>query len=404
MKVNLFTPPALRFGGQARLPLQSEFGGQAFLLCLFVGCNSPPPFVSLVKMLQQKPIKELQNKEIVDHFFLLKKIELRQTKTGRDYLSLEFGDKSGSIAANFWDGFEEFQSSAVQGSIVKIKGYVESFNDRLQLKIERARVSIQKDKVNVSDFLQTSERNITEMQNEFWERIEKIKNERLKELLELIFTSEGSFGEERFQKFSFAPAGKSWHHSYICGLIEHTLEIVKICDLMCDIHPELNRDLLITGALLHDIGKIEELSYETAFDYTDKGRLIGHIVMAANWIENACQKIQNFPDELKTLLLHLVLSHQGKLENASPVEPKTLEAIALYHADELSAKTNAYKTLIQQESSEATWTRFHSLIGSSLYIPKNTGENEQLKVDSNSERKKFSSKKNPNKDEQSLFG
>ncbi|MBU2444990.1 MAG: HD domain-containing protein [Bacteroidetes bacterium] len=367
-------------------------------------------------MLQQKPIKELQNKEIVDHFFLLKKIELRQTKTGRDYLSLEFGDKSGSITANYWDGFEEFQSSAAQGSIVKIKGYVESFNDRLQLKIERARVSNQKDKVNVSDFLQTSERNITEMQNEFWEQIEKIKNERLKELLKIIFT------EERFEKFSFAPAGKSWHHSYIGGLIEHTLETVKICDLMCDIHPELNRDLLITGALLHDIGKTEELSYESAFDYTDKGRLIGHIVMAVNWIEIACQKIQNFPDELKTLLLHLVLSHQGKLENASPVEPKTLEAIALYHADELSAKTNAYKTLVQQESSETTWTRFHSLIGSALYIPKRTDENEQLaiendpsadglktclptgKIDNNIDRKKSSSKKNKDSDEQSLFG
>ncbi|MBM4174830.1 MAG: HD domain-containing protein [Ignavibacteria bacterium] len=355
-------------------------------------------------MLQQKPIKELQNKEIVNHFFLLKKIEVKQTKTGRDYLSLEFGDKSGSITANYWDGFEEFQSSAVQGSIVKIKGFVESYNDRLQLKIERAHVSTQKDQVSISDFLQTSDRDITEMQNEFWERVKKIKNEPLNKLLELIFN------EEKFQKFSYAPAGKSWHHSYIGGLLEHTLEIVKICDLMCDIHSDLNRDLLITGALLHDIGKIEELSYETAFDYTDKGRLIGHIVMAVSWIENACQQIPNFSDELKTLLLHLILSHQGKLENASPVEPKTIEAIALYHADELSAKTNAYKTLVQQESSDATWTRFHSLIGSSLYISKRTNDNGQLSMDEgqlnnpiDSDRKKSPSKKTQIKDEQSLF-
>ncbi len=355
-------------------------------------------------MIQQKPIKELQNKEIVDHFFLLKKIEVKQTKTGRDYLSLEFGDKSGSITANFWDGFEEFQTSAIQGSIVHIKGYVESYNDRLQLKIERARVSKEKDKVSVTDFLQSSERDLTEMQNEFWDRIKKVKNEKLNALLKLIFT------EERFQHFSYAPAGKSWHHSYIGGLIEHTLEIVKICDLMCDIHLDLDRDLLVSGALLHDIGKIEELTYESAFDYTDKGRLIGHIVMAASWIENACQQIPNFPDELKTLLLHLILSHQGKLENASPVEPKTIEAIALYHADELSAKTNGYKTLVQQESSEATWTRFHSLIGSSLYISKKTDDNGQLTMDKgqlnspiNSERKKSSPRKNQNRDEQSLF-
>jgi len=152
-------------------------------------------------------------------------------------------------------------------------------------------------------------------------------------------------------------------------LLEHTLEIVRICDLMCSIHSEINRDLLVSGALLHDFGKIEELTYETAFDYSDKGKLLGHIMIGALAVEKTASAIENFPGELKERLIHLVLSHQGKLEYASPVEPKTLEAIVLYQADELSAKTNAYKSAIEAEKNKnSKWTRFLPLANTSLMI------------------------------------
>ncbi|MCF8265093.1 MAG: HD domain-containing protein, partial [Melioribacteraceae bacterium] len=171
-------------------------------------------------------------------------------------------------------------------------------------------------------------------------------------------------------QYQNAPAGKAWHHAYIHGLLEHTLEIVKICDLMCDIHKILDRDLLITGAILHDFGKTEELEFENNFDYTDKGKLLGHIVIAAIEIDKQCAKISEFPDELKNKLIHLVLSHQGKLEFATPVEPKFIEAIVLYHADELSAKTNAYKSaVINDANSGSDWTRYLPLAGTSLLIP-----------------------------------
>ncbi len=147
------------------------------------------------------------------------------------------------------------------------------------------------------------------------------------------------FNEDNMRRFSNAPAGKAWHHSYIHGLIEHTLEIIKICDLMCDIHPEINRDLLIAGAMMHDYGKIEEIKFESSFEYSDKGKLIGHIVLSAFAVQENAAKIPGFPEEIKNCLLHIVLSHQGKLEYASPVVPKTIEAIALYQADELSAKS-----------------------------------------------------------------
>lgn len=347
-------------------------------------------------MLDQKPIKDLQNRDIVNHFFLLKRFELKKKKDGSDYLVLEVGDKTGSLIGNYWEGFENFYNQAFNGAIIKVKGNVELFNDRIQLRIDSASLVEDNEEVSISDFLPTTSRNIDEMKKEFWNRVKKIQNNWLVELIKLVFT------KERFEKFAYAPAGKSVHHNYIAGLIEHTLEIVNICDLMCDMYekgnyqPPINRDLLIAGALLHDIGKIEELTYEAHFDYTDKGKLIGHIVIAANWIYNACRQIPYFPEELETLLIHLILSHQGKLENASPVEPKTLESIVLYHADELSAKTNAYRQIINTGGElNSNWTKYHSLIQSSLFISKDPeyyqkrSINEENNLNNNDEQSKL---------------
>ena len=176
------------------------------------------------------------------------------------------------------------------------------------------------------------------------------------------------FEGKNLKKFSESPAGKSWHHAYVHGLIEHTLEIIRICDLMCDIHPEINRDLLVAGAMMHDFGKTEELSVDASFNYTDKGKLIGHIVIAAMIINEETKKIKGFPEELKNNLLHIILSHQGKLEFASPVVPKTLEAITLYQADELSAKINAYKNALSTEvRGDDGWTRFIALASTDLF-------------------------------------
>jgi 3'-5' exoribonuclease len=171
------------------------------------------------------------------------------------------------------------------------------------------------------------------------------------------------------------PAGKAWHHAYIHGLLEHTLEIIKICELTATFHKEVNRDLLIAGALLHDFGKTEELSDTADFGYTDKGKLLGHIVIAAMEVEKAVMKIPDFPEDLKNRLEHLILSHQGKLEFASPVVPKMLESIILYHADELSAKANAYKNaILEQSGCKSSWTTYIRLAETDLYIPNNKTE------------------------------
>jgi 3'-5' exoribonuclease len=312
-------------------------------------------------MVDQPELIKLQKGDPVNHFLLLKKSELKLTKQNKQYFYLELGDKSITLSANIWDSFSEIYTRLKAGEMVKVTGSIDEFQGTPQIKITSIRQAVLKDNVSPSDFLARSKRNFEEMKSELFSRISKLKNKYLKMLMEQVFS------ENNFTKFSSAPAGKSWHHSYLSGLLEHTLELIKICDLMCNIHSEINRDLVISGALMHDYGKTEELSFETSFEYTNRGKLIGHIVISAMIINEECKKIPGFPDDLRDALLHIILSHQGKLEFASPVIPKTLEAITLYQADELSAKVNAYKSALAEVKEDGKWTRYLPLASTDLF-------------------------------------
>jgi len=313
-------------------------------------------------MLNQKELSTLSRGDIVDHFLIIRKLELRTTKANRQYLTMDLGDKSYALNANIWENLETIYNCIKTGDVIKVSGVIEEYQGNLQIKINSIRALRPDENISPSEFLQKSKNDPAQMMNKFLERIDNISNSYLKSLMKLIFS------RENLEKFSTAPAGKTWHHSYIHGLIEHTLEVINICDLMCDIHPEINRDLLICGAMMHDFGKTEELKYKNTFEYSDKGKLIGHIVIAAMIINEETKKIPGFPEELKNCLIHIILSHQGKLEYASPVVPKTLEAITLYHADELSAKANAYKNaLTTQIKSDSKWTNFLNLASTDLF-------------------------------------
>lgn len=331
-------------------------------------------------MLNQKSISELKKDDVIEHYFLVKKCECRVTKQNKNYLTLELGDKSQNIISYLWENFDEVQKLIKPGDIIFVKGKIDEYQGTAQIKIQSIRPAHQSENVSIKDFLPKSKRNFDEMKNEFYNRIEKINDQNLKSLIKLIFN------EKNFEKYSNAPAGKSWHHAYIHGLIEHTLELIKICDLMCDIHSEINRDLVICGAMMHDFGKTEELSYDSFFEYTDKGKLIGHIVISALIINEESKKIPGFPEDLKNNLLHIVLSHQGKLEFASPVVPKTLEAILLYQADELSAKVNAYKNALVKEiklDDQSKWTRYISLASTDLFNHGIISDSQNKEIDNN---------------------
>lgn len=313
-------------------------------------------------MLNQPELNTLSQNDKIDHYLLIRRLELRSTRSGNDFLSMELGDKTISLNANVWDGFTSVAANGKVGDVVKADGTIEEYQNKLQIRVNSIRLATADDEVNPKDFLPRSKSDLKLMKDEFKKRIDSISDKFIKKLLKQIFTG------ERFEQFCSAPAGKSWHNAYISGLIEHTLEIIKICELMCEFHPELNKDLLIAGAMLHDIGKIEELSYDSAFEYTDKGKLLGHIVIASNLVLDEIKKNPDFPQQLENNLIHLILSHQGKLEHASPVIPKTAEAIALYQADELSAKVNAYKNVINTEGKAGSnWTRFIQLANTDLF-------------------------------------
>ncbi len=325
-------------------------------------------------MIDQTKINSLKSKDKIDHFLLVTNFSLKSARTGNNYLDLELRDTSISLNAKMWTGFESFSGNLKLGTVVKVLGSMDEFNNQLQIKVDRIRLATENDNISPEDFLPNSLRAIEEMEKELKDVIASITSGYLKELLGKVLS------ESNYSKYIRVPAGKAWHHAYIGGLLEHTLEILKICELMCKIHPEVNRELLLTGAILHDIGKIEELEYSTGFNYTDKGKLLGHIVIAANLIEKEASKIKEFPDGIKNQLLHLVLSHQGKLEYATPVVPKTIEAIILYHADELSAKTNAYKGAIEAErGNDTNWTKYLPLAETSLYITDSSEKRQDFK-------------------------
>ncbi|MCK9210734.1 MAG: HD domain-containing protein [Ignavibacteriaceae bacterium] len=310
----------------------------------------------------QTDLATLKKGDHVDHFLMIRRSEIKQTKANKTFVSLELGDKSISLPANLWDNFNSILPELIAGAVVQVEGAIEEYQNSPQLKIENIRLPKPSENISAEFFLPRSKRNFDEMKNEFYEYIASIENVNLKILVDSLFDN------ETFEKFSKAPAGKQWHHAYLHGLLEHTLEIVKICKLMTTFHKEINKDLLIAGAMLHDYGKIEELVFDSAFDYSDKGKLLGHIVLASLKVNEAIKEIPDFPEELKHQLLHLILSHQGKLENASPVVPRTLEAITLYHADELSAQTNAYKSAIVNDvNAQSDWTKYISLISTQLY-------------------------------------
>lgn len=315
-------------------------------------------------MLKQKKLNQLSTGDDVNHLLLLTKVELKTTKNNKEYLNLELQDSSASFNAKLWENFQDLLEKSESTKIVKVEGKIEDYMGQTQIRINKIKFVNASEELSIEDFLPKSKRDLEEMIKEFNSTIDSVDDKNLRALLKNIFRG------ERFEKFKRVPAGKSWHHSYIHGLLEHTLEMVKICELICSFHVEVNRDLLITGTLLHDYGKIEELTANTNFEYTDKGRLLGHIVIAAIVVEEAVKQVKGFSESLKNQLIHLILSHQGKLEYASPVEPKTLEAIILYHADELSAKSNAYKNAILTGSDgKSSWTKYLPLANTALYIP-----------------------------------
>jgi 3'-5' exoribonuclease len=310
-------------------------------------------------------IKDLKPGTEVTDFFVLRKKEIKPFN-GQKYLKLELGDSTGRIDAVLFENVEESYAEAETGDVVKVKGMTVTYREGLEIKVEKLRKA-KEGEGDPLDFLPKSEMDLGLLFENFLKKTEKIKNQHLKKLLGVILED-----EKLTRKLKIAPAAKLWHHSYLCGLLEHTLKVAEFCETAADLYELVDKDLLLTGALLHDIGKIFTYSIAGFVDYTDEGRLLGHIVRGDELVYQKIKKIEGFPDNLALELRHLILSHQGELELASPVVPQTIEAIILHYADEMDAKAGAFSQIIKRETvpgkTGKKWSDWIPLISRYIYL------------------------------------
>lgn len=311
-----------------------------------------------------KYIKDLNDGDRVADIYMCKQRTAAVTKNGKNYLSLILQDKTGVIDAKVWDpsspGIAEFDAM----DYVEVMGDVSMFNGSLQMSVKRVRLC-REGEYNPADFLPTSSRDIEEMYQELIKLINKTQNEYLKSLLEAFFVK-----DEKFVKaFKFSSAAKSVHHGFVGGLLEHTLSVATLCEYFSKQYPILKRDLLVTAAICHDIGKVRELDAFPVNDYSDEGNLLGHIVMGSEMIGDRIREIPGFPKVLENELKHCVLAHHGELEYGSPKKPALVEAIALNFADNIDAKMETFKELMEATSSQ-DWIGFQRTLDTNVRMTK----------------------------------
>lgn len=310
-------------------------------------------------------ICDLEEGQQVSSTFLVREKELRsfRSKPGQ-FLSLVLEDSTGRITARMWEGAEEAAAAFDAGQPVKVEGQVEVYQGTAQIIVKKITpAEPQEVEPGVFPVLPESKRPIEEMVQELRQVIASIENAHLRRLLDAFVQDEAFMA-----RYSCWPGAKEIHHAYVGGLLEHTLEICRLCETLCEIYPQLDRSLLLTGALLHDIGKTEELQLEPAVDYTDRGRLLGHIVIGLEIVADRVDSIGQFPDELKTQVLHMLASHHGDVDPLSPRHPMTAEACALHYIENLDAQVNRFVGLIEEaRAAGKPWTEYQRSLRRPLF-------------------------------------
>jgi len=305
-------------------------------------------------------INELHEGDNVSATYLCKVKQMLKTKAGKTYCSLVLQDKTGTLDAKIWE-----MSNAIENfdamEFIHVEGQLTCFQNALQLNVRRIRRA-QEGEYDPVDYIPTAERDIKEMYGELVTYVESIKNPYLSKLAKSFFVEDKDFAK----RFMYHSAAKSVHHSYMGGLVEHTLGVVKMCDYLSNNYEFLNRDLLLCGAMFHDIGKVEELSDFPENDYTDDGQLLGHIFIGTERLGERISTIPNFPVKLASQLKHCILSHHGELEYGSPKKPATAEALALSFADNADAKLQTMKESLNAADEKVEWIGYNRFFESNI--------------------------------------
>ncbi len=310
-------------------------------------------------------VADLMDKGVVDTTFMVKDKVVATAKNGKPYMNVRLVDKSGEVDGKVWDNVEQLSTAFVKDDFIHVRGTASQYMGKMQVTIKDI-VYCKDSDVNLADFMAVSPIPQQELIAELLQVIKTLENPYLRALMQ-GFVKDAAF----LSSYASAPAAKGMHHVYLGGLLEHSLSVVRLVDAVVPLYGDMDRDLLVVGALLHDVGKVLELRYERSFDYTNAGRLIGHITLGVEMVTDQIRRISGFPDELAMLVKHMLLSHHGQYEYGSPKRPKTVEAVLLHYLDDMDSKVNGVRAHIARERDglEGNWTSFHRMYNLNFYVP-----------------------------------
>ncbi|MGD0617603.1 MAG: OB-fold nucleic acid binding domain-containing protein [Bryobacteraceae bacterium] len=298
-------------------------------------------------------IGELQPNQVVTGVFLVQSKDVRQKRTGEPYLSLVLGDRSGDIDAKMWDNVAEVLDSFDRDDFVRVKGLMQVYQNRPQFTIHKM-ARVEEREVDFADYFPCSERSPEEMFAELREIVAGISTPHLRALLTAFMDDESIA-----LPYRTAPAAKTVHHAFLGGLIEHVLSLCRLARFTAAHYRDIDLDLLLTGVILHDVGKVRELTYERSFGYSNEGQLLGHIVIALRMIDEKLAQVPGFPEDTRALLAHMIISHHGELEFGSPRVPLFPEALLLHHLDNVDSKMECMRAAIARDRhSTGCWTGY----------------------------------------------
>ena len=299
-------------------------------------------------------VEKIEAETRVSGCYLVKSKRLSTTRNGNPFLSLTLTDKTGEMPAKVWDGADALSSLFREGDVVEINGRAVTYQGQVQLTVSELHPLAEMPDPDI--FVETSPFDIPEMMRSLRMILNQVADIHLKALIDRFWKD-----RDFMDLFKKAPAAKNFHHGYIGGLLEHTLSVCQLASQVADHYPSINKDLLITAAFLHDVGKTREFSQGLKIDYTDEGRLIGHLVLGVAMLDEKLRSLKKFPNDLAMRLRHLILSHHGQYNFGSPKEPKFLEAFALHLLDDLDAKINGLERFMERDRQEGSWTDFNRM-------------------------------------------
>ncbi len=318
--------------------------------------------------MKKRFITDIKAGDVVDDVFVLAEKILSQKRDGKNFLNVILSDKTGTLKGVVWDNVDQIAAAVTSGDFVSIRGTVGEYKGTLQLVVKAMDVCTH-EAVDPSDFLPATSRDIDGMFERLVTITASLTTPYLKKLFDAFWKD-----EELVRKFKTAPAAKKMHHAYIGGLLEHTLSMTSLAEKVAGHYSGIDRDLLISGAVLHDIGKTDEFEYQFKIDYTDEGRLLNHIVIGLKMVDEKLSGIEDFPEDQILLLKHMMVSHHGAREFGSPEPPKTIEAVLLNYIDEIDSKVNGIRDFMASEDPNETWTSYHRLLERHFYKGKKDPE------------------------------